>query len=517
MNVWKIASKWGEDDKNLISILHIFKKYNVVFVGSKERERMKKEVKVWDYIAVTDGISVVSVGIVTSFPKSVTEFDFEHDDLKDFDYENWVVGIKVILFDLKQNEIFNYKRGAFHEAHGEYKKQIIDFVEREKIQVSPEIFSEEKNILPFAIKQVKIFNYRGIKELQIKNIPIDAQWIFFTGKNGFGKTSILRSIAIALHGNYQKSLDPKSEILTMLELKKANETRVNNLYQFEFDKLEKLATYGAYRTQLHPTADTIYQTDSLFEKSIYVMNFESRFKEMEAFEDLKKERNYIIDILKKLIPNLEQIEIVKDENIKGGTKVVYYEKTDDGQLLQPYIFSELAMGMRSIIGFVTDMVFRLSQNQNIENDLSGIVIIDEFDNHLHPDWQRELVKKLSEIFPKIQFIASTHSPIPLLGAPPDRTVILNVNRTKEEGITVRRLEKLEKELKYLTPNQLLTSDIFGLDEIENIYLKDDEIDKVAVEDNYNDIEKNKKLIDDLEQRAKNKELFPYDLFNLKND
>ena len=44
-------------------------------------------------------------------------------------------------------------------------------------------------------------------------------------------------------------------------------------------------------------------------------------------------------------------------------------------------------------------------------------MIDELDLHLHPQWQRTIVESLRTAFPKIQFIASTHSPIPLLGAP----------------------------------------------------------------------------------------------------
>lgn len=169
---------------------------------------------------------------------------------------------------------------------------------------------------------------------------------------------------------------------------------------------------------------------------------------------------------------------------------------------------------------IGDMIIRLSETQpeiTNFNKLAGIVVIDEFDLHLHPKMQRELVERLTKVFPEIQFIVSTHSPIPLLGAPPEKTIILNVNKTKEEGITVKRLKKLEKELKYLLPNQLLTSDIFGLNEIENIYLRDDELDKVPIENKYIDIEKNKKLIKDLEERANNKELFPDDLFNSKID
>ncbi|HDR2581382.1 TPA: AAA family ATPase, partial [Enterobacter ludwigii] len=47
-----------------------------------------------------------------------------------------------------------------------------------------------------------------------------------------------------------------------------------------------------------------------------------------------------------------------------------------------------------------------------ENPLlsSGIILIDEIDLHLHPEWQRSILNKLSNVFPNCQFIVSTHSP-----------------------------------------------------------------------------------------------------------
>ncbi|MCH7478805.1 MAG: AAA family ATPase [SAR324 cluster bacterium] len=44
--------------------------------------------------------------------------------------------------------------------------------------------------------------------------------------------------------------------------------------------------------------------------------------------------------------------------------------------------------------------------------IRGIVIIDEFEQHLHPSWQRQILLLLSEQFPKVQFIATSHSPLP---------------------------------------------------------------------------------------------------------
>ena len=61
-----------------------------------------------------------------------------------------------------------------------------------------------------------------------------------------------------------------------------------------------------------------------------------------------------------------------------------------------------------------DMAFRLAQmNPSVEDfrEVPGIVMIDEIDMHLHPTWQWRIVDALHEIFPRIQFILATHSPI----------------------------------------------------------------------------------------------------------
>ena len=44
-------------------------------------------------------------------------------------------------------------------------------------------------------------------------------------------------------------------------------------------------------------------------------------------------------------------------------------------------------------------------------NLPGVVLIDEIDAHLHPSWQAEIGNWFLRLFPKIQFIVSTHGPI----------------------------------------------------------------------------------------------------------
>jgi predicted ATP-binding protein involved in virulence len=60
-------------------------------------------------------------------------------------------------------------------------------------------------------------------------------------------------------------------------------------------------------------------------------------------------------------------------------------------------------------------------------ETEGIVLIDEIDLHLHPTWQKRILKDLMNIFPKVQFIVSTHAPEVINSAKSDSIVILKDN------------------------------------------------------------------------------------------
>ncbi|MEJ1935533.1 AAA family ATPase [Nostoc sp. NIES-2111] len=98
---------------------------------------------------------------------------------------------------------------------------------------------------------------------------------------------------------------------------------------------------------------------------------------------------------------------------------------------------QLSDGERGLLALVLDLARRLCQaNPNLEDPLENgkaVVLIDEIDLHLHPQWQRTIVEQLTQTFPNCQFIATTHSPL-IIGEvkPPGLTLI-----TKEDnGIVV---------------------------------------------------------------------------------
>lgn len=75
---------------------------------------------------------------------------------------------------------------------------------------------------------------------------------------------------------------------------------------------------------------------------------------------------------------------------------------------------QLSDGERGSLALVLDLTRRLAQaNPGLDDPAAkgpGVVLIDEIDLHLHPKWQREIVRSLPDAFPKLQFIATTHSP-----------------------------------------------------------------------------------------------------------
>lgn len=85
---------------------------------------------------------------------------------------------------------------------------------------------------------------------------------------------------------------------------------------------------------------------------------------------------------------------------------------------------QLSDGERSMLALVLDLARRLSQaSPGLDypvRDGAGVVLIDEIDLHLHPQWQRRVVGNLEETFPNCQFIATTHSPQVIGEVPHDK-------------------------------------------------------------------------------------------------
>ena len=115
--VWKVASRWSETGHAESSILDIFRRHNVVFVG-KFQDRFS-QISEGDLIAISDAKKVVAMGLAMSLPQPITELgiNFTEDDLKRFDFDEEVLGCRVSFTDLSEAEQPHYRPSTFHSVN----------------------------------------------------------------------------------------------------------------------------------------------------------------------------------------------------------------------------------------------------------------------------------------------------------------------------------------------------------------------------------------------------------------
>lgn len=121
----------------------------------------------------------------------------------------------------------------------------------------------------------------------------------------------------------------------------------------------------------------------------------------------QSQKALIIDAISRSIPSISNIWV----ETSSGFDVV--KLTNDGHNVT---VEQLSDGQRIFLSLVADLARRMIMlNPLLDNPFegSGIVLIDEIELHLHPQWQQDIIENLRSLFPNIQFIITTHSPIVL--------------------------------------------------------------------------------------------------------
>lgn len=163
--------------------------------------------------------------------------------------------------------------------------------------------------------------------------------------------------------------------------------------------------------------------------------------------------------------------------------------------------NQLSSGEKSLLVLVSDLARRLAlANPLSKNPLKegqGIVLVDEIDLHLHPRWQRAVIPKLLDIFPKIQWVITTHSPFIIAAehVTPENAFLLTEDADTKKKVVIS-IQDLGKQTEGLEPNRILK-------EIMNVPLRNKETE-TSIEDlssllNLDDFDKleTQKLYNDL--------------------
>lgn len=311
------------------------------------------------------------------------------------------------------------------------------------------------------IKSLHISNFRGLHNIDIDEL--DNQSNLFVGINGAGKSSVLDAISCLLSrytkrivssnglGGNDIALDDVSitakegatislttdENITWTlyrsrELVKEGKSDLSQLNQYLKEvrnqivhnpqtSLTVIAHYKVSRAvasiplkirKYKSTALPIEAYANALDGNALFRDFFSWFREE---EDLENER--IRDTRNYRDPGLEAIRKAMysifpeytDMRVKRHPQSLQLRKGDKQLKL-----NQLSDGEKCYIALVCDLTRRLTlANPSLSDPLQGegIVLIDEIDLHLHPQWQLSVITKLTSTFPNCQFIFTTHSPI----------------------------------------------------------------------------------------------------------
>jgi predicted ATP-binding protein involved in virulence len=132
------------------------------------------------------------------------------------------------------------------------------------------------------------------------------------------------------------------------------------------------------------------------------------FKTNELAAMQKGEKRYVLEAVRAGIVAM----------IPGATRAYWdldWDELTIGEDDRRLPFHLLSDGYRSMVGMAADIAYRMGMLNphllgSVIEETPGLVLIDEIDLHLHPNWQRQVVGHLLRAFPSVQFVATTHSP-----------------------------------------------------------------------------------------------------------
>lgn len=333
------------------------------------------------------------------------------------------------------------------------------------------------------ISRIEIRNFRNLENVVVDLPKIQRRRkpsVIFIGENGVGKSSILKAIALVLMSTAERK---KLRLKASDILRRGAENGSIAVYvqgytqpfRLDFSKHSAeiisngmvlkslLFCYGG--TRLLPTKQAAKR--SVARKFSRVGNLFDPFLPLSdakawllSLTPLKFE--YSAKAIKKVLASGDDRILVRSP-LSKPTRV---ELADQGGDARDSL-EVLSDGYQSVIAFVADILEVALMTYTDAEDSEGIILIDEIDVHLHPSWKIEIVELLRQVFPRAQFLMTTHDPLCLLGALPGEIQLLNKNLETE------KIEIIKLDLPAgITADRILTGFWFQLSSTTDLDTRD---------------------------------------------
>jgi predicted ATP-binding protein involved in virulence len=168
-------------------------------------------------------------------------------------------------------------------------------------------------------------------------------------------------------------------------------------FRREFDRFDAYVDALARKTSFKALIEWFYAQE----------NAELRLqREKQSFDFLSPPLEAVRRAITKVMPE------VSEPHIEYPARFVVRYQSKEGRS-EKLALEQLSGGYRIVLALVADLALRMFQaNPHLPDPLSGeaIILIDEVELHLHPEWQQRVLGDLRRTFPNAQFIVSTHSP-----------------------------------------------------------------------------------------------------------
>ena len=330
---------------------------------------------------------------------------------------------------------------------------------------------------PIFLTAVLINKVRHLKNIRIPLSSDERKHLIFTGKNGSGKTSVLDALAEHLKYVVSSEFRTKSECaenvmriqkeLTKLSGSDIDAHKVHNykdtlkLYEKELTRWTQgavtecnsfaalreqyeagrfiLAYYGDRRRIEVNISKNIEKVDL---KPVYTISDSPSADLVKYMVNLKATHAFTSDNLRKQeidswFTRFETVlrRIYDDEslNLLFDPETFKFTIHIDGR--EPFDFNTMSMGYAAVFDIIGDLMMRMEAQATHEYNLSGVVLIDEIETHLHVELQKNIIPILTGIFPNLQFILTTHSPFVLSSAENAVIYDLETRTLVEDGLS----------------------------------------------------------------------------------
>ena len=293
------------------------------------------------------------------------------------------------------------------------------------------------------ITEIKINQLRHLHDITIPIVKDGGgmKHLILTGKNGSGKTSLIKAL-----GNYLKEITEKRLSTFQESIKGISEKDYNKWLQSVTDKIftslnnfegidlsfnvpdtpvlvkyleEKffVALFEAKRDFILIKPTSIEKVDLPLFSGVqanssnnflkYLVFLRSKLTDAsyrKDYNEVKKLEEWFVffeSTLRKIF-NDNDLKLEYDSNKLNFNIIQTYKK--------PFDFNTLSDGYAAILRIFTELMMRMENKKADAYDINGIVLIDEIETHLHIELQKSILPFLTAFFPKVQFIVTTHSP-----------------------------------------------------------------------------------------------------------